>query len=154
MNTDIKDARKKAMRLLEHMDRTEKGLHDRLLRDGFSEEAVDDALSYVKSYGYIDDMRYAENYILNRIHAKSQRKIFQDLKCKGIDLEIIQAAWEQVAQDEEPNERELLRRQIEKKYQPDTILDDKEKRRLYGYLARRGFKSEDIFIVLNEMRIS
>ena len=31
-------ARKKALRLLEHMDRTEKGLTDRLLRAGFSEE--------------------------------------------------------------------------------------------------------------------
>ena len=46
-----REARKKALRLLEHMDRTEKGLTDRLLRAGFSEELAEDAVSYVKDYG-------------------------------------------------------------------------------------------------------
>ena len=36
-------ARKKAMRLLEHMDRTEKGLTDKLRQAEFSPEAVEDA---------------------------------------------------------------------------------------------------------------
>lgn len=44
-------ARKKAMRLLEHMDRTEKGLTDKLRQAEFSPEAVEDAIAYVKSYG-------------------------------------------------------------------------------------------------------
>lgn len=48
-------ARKKAMRLLEHMDRTEKGLTDKLRQAEFSQEAVEDAIAYVKSYGYIND---------------------------------------------------------------------------------------------------
>ena len=37
-------ARKKAMRLLEHMDRTEKGLTDKLRQAEFSPEAVEDAI--------------------------------------------------------------------------------------------------------------
>ena len=56
-------ARKKAMRLLEHMDRTEKGLTDKLRQAEFSPEAVEDAIAYVKSYGYINDARYARTYI-------------------------------------------------------------------------------------------
>ena len=43
-------ARKKAMRLLEHMDRTEKGLTDKLRQAEFSPDAVEDAIAYVKSY--------------------------------------------------------------------------------------------------------
>ena len=74
-----REARKKALRLLEHMDRTEKGLTDRLLRAGFSEELAEDAVSYVKDYGYINDRRYALNYIMYRIHDKSRQKIFQEL---------------------------------------------------------------------------
>ena len=58
-----KNARRKAMLLLEHMDRTEKGLSDRLRQAGFSAEAVEDAMNYVRSYGYLNDDRYAENYI-------------------------------------------------------------------------------------------
>ena len=68
-----REARKKALRLLEHMDRTEKGLTDRLLRAGFSEELAEDAVSYVKDYGYINDRRYALNYIMYRIHDKSRQ---------------------------------------------------------------------------------
>ena len=36
-----KNARRKAMLLLEHMDRTEKGLSDRLRQAGFSAEATE-----------------------------------------------------------------------------------------------------------------
>ena len=100
-----RQARKKAMKLLECMDRTENGLSDRLLQAGFSEQAVLDAVSYVKSYGYINDSRYALNYITYRIHEKSRQKIFQELYTKGIDRETASEAWEQACSLEEPDER-------------------------------------------------
>ena len=43
-----REARRKALRLLEHMDRTEKGLQERLIQGGFSEAAAEDAVAYVK----------------------------------------------------------------------------------------------------------
>ena len=119
-------ARKKAMRLLEHMDRTEKGLTDKLRQAEFSPEAVEDAIAYVKSYGYINDARYARTYISFRMETRSRQKIL---------------------------EREVLRRTIEKKYAPDTELDEGQMRRLYGYLARRAFRYEDISHTLEEMNI-
>ena len=149
-----REARKKALRLLEHMDRTEKGLTDRLLRAGFSEGLAEDAVSYVKDYGYINDRRYALNYIMYRIHDKSRQKIFQELSGKGIDRQTIQDAWEEAEELETPDERALLCQMIEKKYEPGAELDEREMRRLYGYLARRGFRSGDIFSVLEEMDIT
>ena len=50
MEQQQKEVRKKALKLLEHMDRTEKGLYDRLLRAGFSEALAADAVAYVKDY--------------------------------------------------------------------------------------------------------
>ena len=50
---EYRDARRKAMRLLEHMDRTEKGLREKLRQAGFTSQAVDHALTYVEAYGYI-----------------------------------------------------------------------------------------------------
>ena len=90
---EYKKARRKAMLLLEHMDRTEKGLSDRLRQAGFSREAAEDAMEYVKSYGYIDDLRYAQNYISYRIHTKSRQKILMELQQKGIDKATAQEAW-------------------------------------------------------------
>ena len=43
---------------------------------------------------------------------------------------------------------------VEKKYEPGTQFEEKEMRRLFGYLSRRGFRSGDIFSVLEEMNIS
>lgn len=141
------------MQLLEHMDRTEKALSDRLRQAGFSERAVADAMSYVKSYGYIDDSRYARTYLAYRMESKSRQKLIQELIQKGVDRQTAVEAWEEEAALNQPNEREILKRTIEKKYDRDTQLDEKEMRRLQGYLARRGFQFQDISGVLEEMNI-
>ena len=137
-----KNARRKAMLLLEHMDRTEKGLSDRLRQAGFSAEATEDAMNYVRSYGYLNDHRYAMNYISFRMGTKSRQKILQELSGKGI------------AEIEEPDELAILRVAVEKKCQPDTVLDEKGMRRLQGFLQRRGFSYGDISHVLEEMNIT
>ena len=146
-------ARKKAMRLLEHMDRTEKGLYDRLLRAGFSEALAADAVAYVKGYGYVNDARYARTYISFRMETRSRQKILSELQLKGVDRQIALDAWNEMEELMEPDEREILRRTIEKKYEPDTELDEGQMRRLYGYLARRAFRYEDISHTLEEMNI-
>ena len=149
-----KDATRKAMLLLQHMDRTEKGLSDRLRQAGFSSEAIESALNYVRSYGYLNDERYAENYIAFRMGCKSRQKILQELAGKGIDRQTAILAWERAAQVEEPDELAILRATVEKKCQPDTVLDEKGMRRLQGFLLRRGFSYGDISHVLEEMHIS
>lgn len=149
-----KKARMKAMKLLEYMDRTEKGLLERMAQEDFPEEAIQDALAYVKSFGYVNDLRYAQHYISYRLGIKSKQKIMQELYAKGVDRETAETAWEEAAELEEPDEKAMIRKQIEKKYEPGTELNEKEMRRLYGQLARKGFRSGDIFSVLEDMKIS
>ena len=145
---------KKAMRLLEHMPRTEKGLTDRLIQEGFAPEAVQDALDYVRSFGYLNDRRYAESYISGRIGSKSRQRIMQELCQKGIDRETASLAWEEISAMEEPDEKAMICRQIEKKYPAGSRIEEKELRRLYGYLARRGFQAGKIFSALEELDIT
>ena len=128
---EYRDARRKAMRLLEHMDRT----------------------TYVEAYGYIDDERYARTYIAYRMDTKSRQKIIRELMGKGIDRKTAINAWEEEAALNMPDEKEILYRTIEKKYPPDTELDEKKMRRLYGYLVRRGFGYSDIADTLENMNI-
>ena len=56
---DLKAA-SKAMQLLLYRQRTEKELREKLYEKGFSENASEAAIAYVKSFGYLDDRRYAE----------------------------------------------------------------------------------------------
>ena len=130
------------------------GLADRLKQAGFSEKATEDAVSYVRELGYINDERYAFHYIMYRIHNKSRQKIFQELQQKGVDRQTIQSAWEEAEELETPDEHALLVSLIEKKYPADSELDEREMRRLMGYFARRGFRQGEITSALEELNIT
>ena len=111
-------------------------------------------MNYVRSYGYLNDQRYAMNYISFRMGTRSRQKILQELAGKGIDRETALVAWEEAAEVEEPDELAVLRATVETKCQPDTALDEKAMRRLQGFLLRRGFSYGDISHMLGEMNIT
>ena len=71
-----KRAKLRAMHLLEDMDRSESALREKLRQGLYPPEAVEAAISYVKSFGYLDDARYAENFVQSRKASKSRREIF------------------------------------------------------------------------------
>ena len=76
-------------------------------------EAVEDAIAYVKSYGYINDARYARTYISFRMETRSRQKILSELQLKGVDRQTALDAWIEMEELMEPDEREVLRRTIE-----------------------------------------
>ena len=53
----LRQAKLKALRLLERIDRTEAQLREKLLQAEFDSEMVEKAIAYVKSFGYINDER-------------------------------------------------------------------------------------------------
>ena len=100
-------AKRRALYLLTDMDRTEKELYDRLKKTGYSEETVNAAMEYVKSFGYIDDVRYARKYIEIFRDRKSRRKMMYDMAAKGVDREVIEDAFLKYP---EYDETDLIRR--------------------------------------------
>ena len=141
-------ARRKALVLLTDMDRTEKGLLEKPQKSGFSLEAAKDALEYVRSYGYIDDARYAEHYVEVMQKKRSRRRMEYDLVRKGVPQERIDAAMDtQGPEDERP----LIRELAEKKAKHMDLGNPKDFNRLAAFLSRRGFRSEDILSVLSSL---
>ncbi len=67
-------------------------------------EIEDIAIEYVRSFHYIDDVRYAGYYIESRSQTKSKRQIVQDLKAKGVSSEDIEAAYEQARKQRRRND--------------------------------------------------
>ena len=145
---DIRRARHRALHILERSDRTEQELRAKLERN-YRAEAVEDAISYVKQYHYLDDRRYAVNYLNSRGRVKSRRQVEQELLYKkGISKEVLEEARTEA---EPQDEREQIRRWMEKKQIHPETADPNELRRFYLFLMRRGFRSEDI---LSELRVS
>lgn len=145
------EAKKKAMRLLERMDRSEADLRQKLSDAGFTPEEVEAALGYVKSYGYIDDGRFAQNYIRIHFSSKSRTKILGELAAKGVDRETALEAWDAVCEYEDHDEEALIRQAVRKRCPEGIPQDRREKQKLYAFLARRGFSFGDIERVLGQM---
>lgn len=145
-------AKLRAMNLLKSRPYTTKQLGDKLRQGGYPQQVMQEALDYVASFHYTDDLQYAVDYIAAHEDRKSRLKIEQDLKNKGIPKEIMERAWntweeQGGSQDESEMIRELLRK---KRYNPETA-DRKEIQRLYGFLLRKGFSSEQVRKVLREL---
>lgn len=134
----LKRAKLRAMNLLKSRDYTETALRRKLLESLYPLEAVDMALEYVKSYGYIDDLRYAQSYIRSNIGTRSRRDIRSRLKNRGIRDELIDEAFETEGPFED-EEEELLRHLIMKKCPEPESLDNAGRAKLYAYLYGKGF---------------
>ena len=141
-------AKRRALYLLTDMDRTEKELDDRLKKTGYSEETVNAAMEYVKSFGYIDDVRYARKYIEIFRDRKSRRKMMYDMAAKGVDREVIENAFLEYP---EYDETDLIRRLAEKKLRGRDLTEPGVWQKTAAYLARRGFASGDIVKVLQSI---
>ncbi len=143
-------ARLRAMNLLKSRDYTEKQLGDKLRTGGYPEPVVIQALEYVKSFHYIDDLRYAETYLNTFEGRKSLRRMEQDLQQKGIGRAVIDravAAWQE--KDGGQDELMMARRLLEKKHYDRDSCDRKQQQRLYGMLLYKGFSTEVIRKALN-----
>ena len=142
----IKRSRKRALNLLLKGDRTRSQLLQKLQTDGYPMKIAEQAVEYAESFGYIDDRRYAENYLNGPGAKKSRMAARIELTRKGIDPELI----EEQIETEEDSEREKVRTLAWKRLGPAHRLNEKEYRRIYSYLARRGFTSSDILSILEE----
>lgn len=151
MDSDIlRRAKLRAIHLLEYRDRTEKDMRRKLQQGDYPPEVIDKTIEYLKSYGYIDDKRYAGRYLSMRLGGKGRRRLFMELQQKGVDPSLAQEAWMEICQEEDINERAAIRSLIKKKVGERTRLPRKEYQRLLNYLARRGFSWEDISAELEE----
>jgi regulatory protein len=148
-------AKKRALHLLEQMDRTEKQLRDKLDQGGYPPECIDMAVDYVKSYHYIDDYRYACSYVRCTMERMSRIKIRQKLIERGICREIIdQALEENFGFDEDARNLETVQinRLLTKRNFIPGHSDEREFRRTYQFLLRRGYRSNDIVQAMRELQ--
>ncbi|MBP5305582.1 MAG: RecX family transcriptional regulator, partial [Lachnospiraceae bacterium] len=144
-------ARKKVLSLLEMCDRPEGELRSKLRLKGYDEETVDDAIDYAKKFGYIDDERYAKNYISFNLGVKNKTKIIYALGAKGIKKDLALRLYDEVLEEtegEEDPEMEALLKEIRKKSKGGE-LSYEEKTKLSASLYRKGFSLTLIKKALN-----
>jgi len=137
-------AKKYALSVLERKDRTEHELIDIMRRAGHEEEHAFEALEYVKKYSYVDDCKYANNYIRNHMPYKSKIYIHNKLLQKGVDSDLIRDAFLSLEDEAcdvggEPLEVLALRVELAKRTRNMESLSRKDRHKISSAMFRKGF---------------
>ena len=112
----------------------------RLFQDGYPDSIVQETIGFLQEYHFVDDARYAANYLQVHGKRKSQAELKLYLQRKGISREIIREQLEETEHDS----GEAIRVLLEKKHYRAGETAPEEEKKIIAYLMRRGFSWEDI----------
>ena len=139
------------MGLLSFKPRSIQELSERLKKKNHSDALIKETVEFFKKKGFLDDVKYAKLLSQSQVYSKptGKRKLEFNLKQKGLSGEIIH---ETLSNLEDYDEKKMAYDLVVGRFSKMTGLSDEtKKRRLYGFLKRRGFEDESIFAVLNDL---
>lgn len=119
-------------------------LRFKLLKKGYPDSAISQALALLKEYGYLNDSRFAESYTRSYMNTKSRDAIVRELSHKSLELDDIYGIVDQVYEDYDFDEDEAISSLIEKKFRGQNLSDERIKRRAINLLLRHGFSFDKI----------
>jgi regulatory protein len=144
---EVLKAKNYAFDLLVRRSYTRKEMFDKLTHR-YGEEAVSTTMETLERLGYIKDEEYARNWVESRQNQKPKGKkaLRMELMRKGIDKSTISRVLSEIDDSEE---FEMAMKVGEKRMERyKNLAPDVARRRLYGFLMRRGFDYETVNDVL------
>lgn len=149
------DALVRAGNLLKGMDYTSAGLSDKLIRAGYPEGIVENTVHRLQDAGYLNDRRYAENYLRIHLQDRSLTRVRMDLRRKGIGRELLTQVLETYEEESAGNvaqkEQEQIRHLLERKHYDPEHGTYEETARIKAMLLRKGYSMERILEVMDRM---
>jgi regulatory protein len=140
LEEERQDAYVRAIRWLGSRQRTEKEVRTYLLRREYGDGVIDHCVNRLEAQGYVDDERFSRSLAEERVklQGKGKQWIRQELLHKGVDKVTVQEA---VASIDGEDETQAAVKLAHKRWKSLAGQEDRvaAKRKLYGYLARRGF---------------
>lgn len=149
-----REALDRAFGYLSHRARSRFEVERHLRSKGFERPAVEAALRRCEELGYLDDRDFAAGWVRDRIRLKPRGRfrLRMELKEKGVSEADADAAIDRAFREEGVDERQLLERAARKRWEARRSDDPRTvKRRLAGYLKRRGFRSADVWDVVHRL---
>lgn len=143
-----------ALALLAARPYASRALHRKLIQKQYEAADADDAIRRLVDNGLLDDAKYAEQYARSKIvgTGASKRRVEQDLYRKGITGDAAKNAIARVIEQEEIDPTAVLERVARKKLAQLGDLDRTVlRRRLFAFLARRGYELDEIKSVVSRL---
>lgn len=138
-----------AIRLLERRPFAKADLGRRLGLKGHSSEAVAAALDRAEQAGYLDDARFAQQYVESRLaRGRGPARLKRELAVMGVAKDLVDRAITKETSD--PGLGQDRIRQLIAKRMPQ--LKDRprpeSRRRLLAFLARRGYSGHEVLAMV------
>lgn len=148
------DATERALHYLAGRPRSRFQLERYLRRKGHEGSAVREAVERCVELGYLDDLEFAAAFARDRIRLRprSVALLEAELRERGVSRCDARTGVAEALEEEGVDEEELLRRAAEKAWRRLCAQrPDRARRRLLGYLVRRGFRRADIRTALDRL---
>jgi len=132
----------RGMRLLAGRGYATVAMRRRLARDGATRAEVEEAIDRLTAIGALDDVRYAHAVARSRLQggARSVRRVTEELRRQGVDGAVATGAVDAVRDADGIDESAGLAALAERRARALRALPSAvRRRRLYGYLLRRGY---------------
>lgn len=132
----------KAMRLLSARSRSANDLRRRLRQAGAEVVRIERVIQSLAARGFVDDAAHARTVTRSRVRSRgaSSRRIAQELRRQGVAADVVSEAIDEVFADESIDEAAVAMEVARKRAaQLADLPAPVQRRRLYGYLARRGY---------------
>ena len=144
-------AKKFALNLLSDEIYSKTQMSRYLKKEGFRDETVETIVTELIQSGHIRDRKFAEKWVQRRLKSNPRgRKLLKmELIEKGVDRKTA----EQVVNEVNANDEESLALQIAEKQRKKYkhLSNQAAHRRLHGYLARRGYDSDLIMKIIQQV---
>jgi regulatory protein len=137
----------RALTMLALRARSARELRRQLARKGEPADQVDVVIARLQENGFLDDGAFARQFARAKAvgAGMSRRRIQQELGRRGVAREIGDSAITDVFDEEQLDEAAVVEQAARKKLRSLKSLDvETRKRRLFAFLARRGYDLDDI----------
>lgn len=138
-----------ALHYIGYKMRTVQEIRRKLTEKEFPEDVTERVLLFLEKYGYADDREYCRKYIKEtlRLKPKGSYAIKAELKQRGIAESLIAEALAETELDEAGDALFWLRKKTKGVYP----TEQKEKKRVYDFLLRKGYSYSVIAEALRQM---
>lgn len=143
-----------ALKCIERTYKTEKELTDKLIEKEYKEDIIQRVMKFMKEYNFLDDEKYTQMYINEKINSAGKTKIKYALLKKGISEELI---LDKLSATSEEEEEAVALKLLNKKYASiarDETDIRKIQKKLGDFLYRNGFKGSLITSMLKRELLS
>lgn len=149
----LKRARNTAYRYLTIRSRSRSEVAQKLRDREFPPDIISSVIDHLIKLGYLNDEQFARDWAASRVRSRGfgRRRLEQELRIKGIGSDIIRDTLGTLFEDS--SEADIARKEADRKLKTLARFEPEvRRRRLAGFLERKGFSSETIRAILRSVR--